>query len=54
MSWLSRLLCRFGWHCPPRGVDPRFSIYFYCDRCGDVRPGAIAQRVRASGRRRRW
>lgn len=52
MTWLGQLLCWVGWHSPPPGVDPKWSIYFYCDRCGDVRPGDVASRVRTSGRRR--
>jgi hypothetical protein len=38
---IARLLCWLGVHAPLRGVDPAWSIYWCCTRCGTLVPGRL-------------
>lgn len=43
---IGRFLCWLGLHVPPHGVDPAWSLYWYCHRCGSVQSGDLARRRR--------
>lgn len=40
-NFLRGLACAAGIHSPLKGVQPRWSIYWACRHCGEVRPGEI-------------
>ena len=44
MSLIERILCWLGRHSPEDGIDPRTCTAWWCARCGDVLPGALAFR----------
>jgi hypothetical protein len=40
---LHRILCAIGFHTEPPGVDPRWSIRWACQSCGEVLDGELAK-----------
>jgi hypothetical protein len=45
---IRRLLCYLGFHRPPPGINPQWSIYWACEGCHRVLKGELAD-----GRHRR-
>jgi hypothetical protein len=41
---IGRFLCWLGRHLPSTGVDPAWSLYWACHRCGQVQTGELARR----------
>lgn len=43
---IGRLLCWLRFHVPPEDVNPEWSLYWCCHRCGQVQPGNLSRRRR--------